>query len=112
MRKFSSRKPDRSAPDKTEKVEMDVISFQAPEAGAREIEKPSHELRELGRILYEEMEYLAPSSPESAEDWDKLTSWERSLYINSVEQLLEERELVSQALKLANNNSVPGTVHK
>ena len=63
-------------------------------------------LGELGRILFEEMERLAPSSPMSLSCWDKIGNWERELYVNCVERLVEERELVQRALHLADNNAV------
>ena len=61
---------------------------------------------ELGRILFEEMERLAPSSPMSLNDWDKIGSWERALYVNCVERLCEERQLIDRALQLTHNDSI------
>jgi hypothetical protein len=60
----------------------------------------------LGRILFEELERLAPSAPDRLNDWEKLGQWERALYVNGVERLFEERELVERALKLADHDPI------
>lgn len=63
-------------------------------------------LEALGRILFEEMERLAPSSPDRISDWRKIKSWERRLYINCVERLCEERELIGSASEFTSDHAV------
>ena len=59
----------------------------------------------LGRIFFEEIERLAPSSPPRPGDWDKIGSWERRLYINCIERLFEERDLIQAALRLGSGGT-------
>jgi hypothetical protein len=60
----------------------------------------------LAQILYKEMEFLGPSSPEPLVEWDKLTQWQRSLCVNCVERLLEEGELIERARQFTDHNVV------
>ena len=73
---------------------------------------PDNPVRALARLLYEEMEFLGPSSPEPLTDWDHLTEWQHSLYVNCVERLLEEGELIDRARQLANDDVVARASHK
>lgn len=55
-------------------------------------------LRELARLLYEEMERLAPSGPEHI-DWGSLPEWERDLHVHGVRRVLRERPLLALVLR-------------
>lgn len=63
-------------------------------------------LEKLGRILFEEMEHLAPSSPVRLNEWEQIGQWERLLYINCVERLIEERKLIERALQVADDDAI------
>lgn len=75
---------------------------------------------ELGRVLYEAMEHLDPNVENPSAEWQKMTIWRRGFYINCVERLFEERELVRSALELSDAaatnaevaSSLPDTPHK
>ena len=82
-----------------------------PSERRRCAEEFSH-VESLGRILYEEMEFLAPSSPERLIEWAELTQWQRSLYTNCVERLLNEGELIDRARKLADHDAITRAPHK
>ena len=73
---------------------------------------PREPIEGLAKLLYEEMEFLGPSSPEPLIEWNKLTQWQRSLYINSVERLLQEGELIERARQLANDDVVARAAHE
>lgn len=60
----------------------------------------------LARVLFEEMNRLAPGSPEDVSDWGQIGEWDRLLYINCIERLLEERKVIERALQLANDDPV------
>jgi hypothetical protein len=45
----------------------------------------------LARVLFEEMERLAPGPPGGPENWDSLPEWHRLLYVNCVERLLPDQ---------------------
>lgn len=63
-------------------------------------ESPENAIALLGRVLYEEMERLAPGAGDYVE-WEKLPQWERDLHINGVCRVLRESDLVMAALPLA-----------
>lgn len=71
-------------------------------------EKFSNVLNDLGRILFEEMERLAPSSPEVFVDWDEMGDWDRLVYVNSVRRLLVDEDRLRLALQLAGDDGVDG----
>lgn len=54
-------------------------------------------LRQLAQRLYEVTEHLDPGADEAI-DWDTLTERRREFYINCVESLCAERDLISQIL--------------
>jgi hypothetical protein len=60
----------------------------------------------LARILFEEMECLAPSSPDSPNEWLTISEWDRALYINCIDQLCGERDLIERAQKHSDNDTV------
>lgn len=78
-------------------------------AGAPEFEviPPASALAELARLLYETMERLAPGSGEFVE-WGNLTQWQRDLFLNCVEALLDEHDLIRWAIKLADDDVING----
>lgn len=53
-------------------------------------------LTALGRLLYEEMERLAPTA--EIADWNALEDWERDLLVLGVRRLIRERALITKAL--------------
>ena len=61
----------------------------------------------LARCLYETLERLAPGVGDYVE-WDDLSGWQRDLYRNTVERLLVERDVLVEALKLADDHMVLG----
>ena len=63
-------------------------------------------LEALGKLLYEELELSAPSSPSPFVEWGELTELQRSLYVNCVERLLEQGELVERARQLSDDDVV------
>ena len=65
-------------------------------------------LEGLGEILFDELERLAPSSPMGLNDWSKIGKWERLLYVNCIERLLEERELIQRALQFTDDDLICG----
>jgi hypothetical protein len=68
--------------------------------GAPEIIAPLPPHEQLARRLYETMERLAPSADDPG-TWSQLTQWHRDLYLNCVDALLDERDLLARASTLA-----------
>lgn len=60
----------------------------------------------LGRLLYEEMERLAPTAEDAP--WEGLEDWERDMHLRGVRRLLAERDLILSALALADERSCQG----
>ena len=89
--------------------------FSLDEAGAKPSQEPRDRLAlsspiwNLARILFTELVYLAPGKPGDIDNWDELSEWERGLYFNAIDRLLEERELVEAGLKLSDNDLVGGS---
>ena len=52
----------------------------------------------LAQILFEELDRLAPGSPDLAFEWDKMPECDRLLYVSCVNRLLEERDLICKAI--------------
>ena len=51
----------------------------------------------LAKVLYDEMERLAPGCAEFVE-WSDLEDWERSLHIRALRGVLSHRDVVLRAL--------------
>jgi hypothetical protein len=71
-------------------------------------DRKNHVLEALGRTLFEELDKLGPTHPGDVLGWGEVSNWERGLYLNAVERLLEERELIETWLKLADDDLVAG----
>ncbi len=75
--------------------------------GAPEIIAPPSPHEQLACRLYETMERLAPSSADYVA-WPQLTQWHRDLYLNCVEALLDDRDLLTRAINLCDDDVVDG----
>lgn len=58
----------------------------------------------LAEVLYETLDRLS-ATPDGGVAWPDLSDWERALYRNCIDQLLERHEIVA-ALKLTNNDAI------
>jgi hypothetical protein len=64
----------------------------------------------LAQVLFETLERLDPGH--DMRHWDKMGNWGQALYINRVERLLEERQLIKCALEGACDDSIDGSSNK
>jgi hypothetical protein len=61
--------------------------------------------RDLAHILFDAFSKLDPGGDNVAE-WEELGNWGQSLYINCIDRLLEERELINSALEGSDDDCV------
>ena len=66
----------------------------------------------LARVLYDELERLAADSEYPPTRWDCLSGWRRDLYVNCIDRLFEERELVKAAYELTYDDMILGGADK
>ena len=59
----------------------------------------------LARLLFEEMERLAPSANDEG-SWSEISEWERLLYLNCVDRLLCEHNLIRLACEISDDDEV------
>ena len=76
-----------------------------------EVIAPVAPREQLAQQLYETMERLAPGSGVYVE-WSNLSQWWRDLYLNCIDGLLDEPELVRRAINLADHDVIKGGLHE
>jgi hypothetical protein len=62
-------------------------------------------INRLAKVLYEEMERLAPGAGDYVE-WDALSDWRRDFSMLCIERIFEEQELCAQIV--AHDNVISG----
>jgi|HubBroStandDraft_4_1064222.scaffolds.fasta_scaffold1230819_1 hypothetical protein len=76
-----------------------------------DVRLPGTPREQLASRLYETMERLAPGAGDSVE-WDSLTQWHRDLYLNCVDALLVDDDLLARAINLRDDDVINGTAEK
>lgn len=70
-----------------------------------ELLMPAPPRERLAQRLYETMERLAPGHS-SYVDWRDLSQWHQDLYLNCIDVLLDEGDLIRRSLDLADDDVV------
>jgi hypothetical protein len=67
--------------------------------------RPAAPRERVAQHLYETMERLAPGHDNFVE-WDCLTKWHRDLYMNCIDALFDDPDLLLRAFNLSDNDVV------
>lgn len=76
-----------------------------------EIDPPARPREQLACRLYETMQRLAPGAGDYIE-WDDLSTWYRDLYLNCIDALLVDRDVLVRAIHLCDNDMVEGALQE